>query len=137
MILADSNVLSETSKLVPDPRALEWVEANEVQLYVPTVVLAELRYGCEKLPASAKRRELEAWLSALIVRYDQKILPFARESAEAHGVLRARLKSLGKPASAPDSYIAAMALALDVPVATRNVKHFEWTGARLINPWEA
>ena len=136
MILADSNVLSETIKLAPDPCVLRWIEANEVRLYMPTVVLAELRYGCEKLPVSAKRKGLEVWLSALIVRYDQKILPFAREAAEAHGVLRARLKAFGKPVSAPDSYIAAMALALDVPVATRNVKHFEWTGARLINPWE-
>lgn len=137
MILADANVLSETSKKLSTANVLAWIAQHEREIHVPTVVLAELRYGCEKLPASAKRRELEHWLAALTLRFEKRILSFDRAAAEAHGKLRARLKALGKPANAPDSYIAAMALALECPVATRNVRDFQWTGTALVNPWEA
>lgn len=36
-----------------------------------------------------------------------------------------------------DALLAAQALSRDCPVATRNTRDFEWTGARLINPWTA
>ena len=136
MILADTNVLSETSKVHRDPRVLDWIEANWADLHLPTPVLAELRYGCEKLQDSAKRRDLESWLADLTIRLEVRILPFDRQAAEAHGILRAKLRAMGKPCPPTDSYVAAMALSLDCPIATRDVGDFEWTGAKLINPWE-
>lgn len=135
MILADTNVLSETSTSRPNPRVLRWIGEHLPQLYLPTPVLAELRYGCAKLPASAKRRDLEAWLSDLTIQFADRILAFDQPAAEAHGVMRARLKAMGKLCPANDSYIAAMALAHNCPVATRNVPDFESTGVALIDPW--
>ena len=35
-----------------------------------------------------------------------------------------------------DTLLAAQALALDVPFATRNAVHFEDTDVSIINPWE-
>ena len=136
MILADSNVLSETSKTDPDRKVAGWIAAHLAQLYLPTPALSELRYGCEKLPQSAKRRDLEVWLADFLLLFEDRILPFDKAAAEAHGVLRARLKEIGKPCSPTDSYIAAMALALDCPVATRNTDDFQWTGVTILNPWE-
>ena len=136
MILADSNVLSETSKADPDRKVLGWIAARLPQLYLPAPALSELRYGCEKLAKSAKRRALEKWLADLLVQFEDRILPFDCNAAEAHGELRARLKAIGRPCPPTDSYIAAMALALDCPVATRNVDDFQWTGAALLNPWQ-
>ena len=136
MILADANLLSETSRLRPDRQILFWIETNIEQLHLPAPALAELRYGCAKLPASAKRRELETWLADLITLFEDRILPFDQSAAEAHGTLRARLKAQGKPCPPSDSYIAAMALSLACPLATRNVRDFEWTGVALINPWD-
>ena len=137
MILADANLLSETSKPRPDPQVVEWLVSNFARVFLPTPVLAELRYGCEKLPPSAKRRELEDWLADLTIQFDDRIVSFDRRAAEAHGALRARLKAIGKPCPPSDSYIAAMALAFDCPLATHNVKDFEWTGVALIDPWTA
>jgi len=135
LILADTNVLSETSTSRPNPHVLQWIGENIPQLYLPTPVLAELRYGVDKLPASAKRRDLEAWLANLTIQFAYRVLAFDQPAAEAHGAMRARLKAAGKHCPANDSYIAAMALARNCPVATRNVSDFQWTGAALIDPW--
>jgi predicted nucleic acid-binding protein len=135
LILADANLLSEPTKLEPDIRVLAWLEMNFDQIYLPTPVLAELRYGCEKLTQSAKRREFESWLADLTTKLEERIVTFDQRAAEAHGVLRARLQQLGKPCPPSDSYIAAIALSHDCELATRNEKDFQWTGVRLVNPW--
>lgn len=136
MILVDANLVSETSRLRPEPSVLVWIEANMEQLYLPAPALSELRYGCSKLPPSAKRQELETWLADLLIAFGNRIVPFDKNAAEAHGVLRARLKAAGKPCPPSDSYIAAIALSLACPLATRNVRDFASTGVELINPWE-
>ncbi len=136
MILVDTNVLSETSRLDPDRGVTKWLADRRSQLRIPAVVLAELRYGVEKLPVSRQRTDLERWLARLTADFEGRILPFDRKAAEAHGRLRARLKGLGKPMDAPDSHVAAIALSLGAPVATRNLKHFHHADIELINPWD-
>jgi len=39
------------------------------------------------------------------------------------------------PRSDRDAYIAATALVHDMTVVTRNVRDFEATGVKLLNPW--
>jgi toxin FitB len=137
LILLDTNVLSETSKPRRDANVMRWLIENDEQLWLPTIALAELHYGVEKLPPSRKRSRLEAWLTAQAHRYLNRTLAFDAAAAEAHGRLRARLKVIGKPMEAPDSYIAAIAIALGAPVATRNTEHFAHAGVTLIDPWQA
>jgi len=136
LIVLDTNVPSETSKSERNPNVMRWLDVHDDQLWLPTIALAELRYGVEKLAVSRQRTRLEAWLTAQAHRYLTRTLPFDAQAADAHGRLRARLKSMGKPMDAPDSYIAAIALSRGAPVATRNVGHFADAGVDLINPWE-
>jgi toxin FitB len=35
-----------------------------------------------------------------------------------------------------DMQLAAQAEAYGATIATRNVRDFEWTGVRVVNPWE-
>ena len=137
MILADTNVLSETSRLRPDPNVVRWLALHRQQLWMPTIALAELRYGVEKLPASRQREELDQWLVKLTADFAGRMAPFDQKAAESHGRLRARLKLIGKPMDAPDTYIAAIARSLRVPVATRNLTHFGHAEIELIDPWTA
>ena len=51
MILVDTNVLSELTRPTPEPRVIAWLEVNEPALALPTIALAELRYGIARLPA--------------------------------------------------------------------------------------
>lgn len=135
MILVDTNVLSETARPSPDARVLAWLKSETDQLRLPAIALAELHYGIAKLPQSRKRSELEAWLERIERQFARRIVSFDKAAAKTHGELRARLRSLGKPVDAPDSYIAAIALARNLPVATRNRAHFELSGVELIDPW--
>ena len=137
MIVLDTNVPSETSRLRPDPAVIRWLDGHRDEAWLPTIALAELRYGVEKLPPSRQRSELEHWLTALAGRFQRRMLSFDTTAAEAHGRLRARLKLMGKPIDAPDSYIAAIALSRGARIATRNIKHFEHAGVALIDPWTA
>ncbi len=137
MIVLDTNVPSETSKERSDPNVLHWLAANSDELWLPSIALAELRYGVEKLPDSRQKNHLKDWLTDVTYRYSSRILPFDAAAAEAHGCLRARLRTIGKPMDSPDSYIAAIALANGAPVATRNTSHFVHAGLDLIDPWRA
>jgi len=136
VIAIDTNVLSETSLKQPHPDVVAWLGRNQLRLWMPAVVLAELCYGVEKLPASRQRTELERWLARLRASFESRILPFEEKAAETHGRLRARLKRLGKPMNAPDSYVAAIAISLGIPVATRNISDFQHADLELIDPWE-
>ena len=45
MILLDTNVLSELTKPTPSVQVVTWLAVNEPSLAVPTIALAEVRYG--------------------------------------------------------------------------------------------
>ena len=136
MILVDTNVLSETSRRQPDPNVIRWLARHRRRLRMPAIALAELRYGVEELPPSPQRTALELWLTRLTAMFEGQILPFDARAAEAHGRLRARLKRLGRPMDATDSYVAAIARSQGIPLATRNLKHFELAEIALIDPWK-
>ncbi len=136
MILVDTNVVSETSRLRPNADVGGWLLANDADLRMPAMVLAELRYGVEKLDIGGPRTALEAWLTKLTDHFARRTVPFDAKAAEAHGRLRAHMRRTGRALDAQDGYIAAIALSRDVPIATRNVRDFQGTGVKLINPWE-
>jgi len=58
MILLDTNVLSELTRPAPVSRVVKWLEANEPRLALPTIALAELRYGIARLPEGKRKQSL-------------------------------------------------------------------------------
>ncbi|TIP21905.1 MAG: type II toxin-antitoxin system VapC family toxin, partial [Mesorhizobium sp.] len=46
-------------------------------------------------------------------------------------------ENLGRPVSLSDAMIAAICLAHDATLATRNVRDFDELGLKLVNPFEA
>ena len=60
--LVDTNVLSEPQQKIPSLKVIEWLRHHEAQLYTSTIVIAEIAYGIDDLPASGKRTRLENWL---------------------------------------------------------------------------
>ena len=67
MILLDTNVISAVMQKSPDEAVVSWLDQQSLQdLWLPSVVVFELRYGVASLPVSRRRRTLEEGLDALL-----------------------------------------------------------------------
>lgn len=135
MILVDTNVWSELTKPRGSPAVLAWLEANDEDLALSTLVIAEIRYGIELLGLSPKRLFLDAWVDGLQSRYYSQTWRFDSRDAYCYGHLAAMPEVKARKPQVIDVQLAAQALARDASLATRNVADFEWTGVKLVNPW--
>jgi predicted nucleic acid-binding protein len=136
LILLDTNVVSELMKPAPAPAVDRWYLLNEDETALPAIALAEMAYGIARLAEGARRTALEAKLIEWRLRYADRLPVFGATAALRFGPMLASAAAAGRPMALPDAQIAAMALEHDAAVATRNVRHFEAAGVRLINPWE-
>lgn len=136
MILLDTNVLSELTRPTPSVQVVTWLAVNEPSLAVPTIALAEVRYGISRLPQGRRRSSLLDFWRAACERFRGRILSFDRRAAEAYGDIAARAERSGRRLNVQDGQIAAIALVHRVQVATRNVADFEPSGVALVNPWD-
>ena len=136
MILLDTNIISEALKPGGDPKVKAWLDAQALEtLVLSTITLAELAFGIAAMPTGERRTRLRRALDEEITPlFDGRILSFDRPAAEAYGELRARARSLGKAISTADGYIAAIATAHHLAVATRDVSPFEAAQVQVISP---
>ena len=132
--IADANLLSEPTKLVPAPQVLEWLRLHEEQIVVTPVILGELEYGILLLPSSKRKKQLEVWFEK--IRATARCLDFDSKAASSWAHLLAHLKSTGHAMPIKDSLIAASAIAHNLIVATRNTRDFKNAQVPLINPFE-
>jgi toxin FitB len=132
-------VVSDLFKPRPNKYLTAWIEErDEESLFLSVLTLGEIRQGIEMLsPDSKKRMRYEQLLGDLRARFGGRILEIDHVVAEAWGELsgRSRIERRG-PLSTLDSLIAATAIVHRLVVATGNVRHFQRTGANVINPFE-
>ena len=138
MILVDTNVFSELTKPKPNNRVVDWLWSHRDETLLSTIVVAELTVGIRNTPGAAKRALLLPWLERLKEHHSDRIVPFDLATAERWGEFAAQVLIADQRVGSRqfDSLIAAQALTLDVPLATRNSRDFEATDMRVINPWE-
>lgn len=138
MIILDTNVISEILKKDhADRRVIDWfirVPMNEV--YTTSVTTAELLTGIALLPEGARKRRLGDSVQRFISLYLPRTLPFDAAAAPYYAAVCAQRRAAGRPVTIQDAMIAAIALACDATLITRDVKAFEHTGVKLFNPWE-
>jgi len=132
--LLDTNVLSEPIKSQPDMRILESLSKHDGKFATCSVVWHELCFGAARLTASKKRSAIEAYLEEA-VRTILPILPYDQEAATWHARERARLSKRGRPPSAADGQIAAIASVNDLIVVTANVKDFRRFKDLVVEDW--
>ncbi len=135
MILLDTNVLSELTKPSPDPTVVAWLGHREPALAIPTIAIAEMAYGIEKLTEGSRRKRLRKALERLAESFEDRVMAFDLRAAWAYGNILASARRAGRPMSVPDTAIAAIARIHDCELATRNEKDFQTTGVALVNPW--
>jgi toxin FitB len=136
--LLDTNVISELVAKHPGAGVIAWVRSvDEEQLYLSVITIGEIKKGIEKLPASPRKDELNLWLANdLLKRFEHRLLPVDVDGMLVWGELTARLERSGRILPAIDGLIAALALAGNFTLVTRNMDDFAGTGVQLFNPWE-
>ena len=137
MIIADTNVLSEPLRRDPDARVLAWLLANQADLAVTTITVAELLFGAIRLPEGRRRRLLLASIEELMLEAGDRLLTFDERAARAAAELRMERESAGRPTSTEDLMIAAIARTHGAFVATRNTSDFGGFGVGVLDPWQA
>lgn len=137
MILLDTNVVSEPLRPHAAPEVLAWIDAQAIEtLYLSAITLAELRFGVLAMPDGRRKDGLQRHLDERVVPlFGDRILPFGVEAAATYADLRVRARAAGKAIGTSDGYIAAIALAHGLTVATRDTSPFLAAGLNVINPW--
>lgn len=137
MILLDTNVLSALMRTRPDPAVVAWLDGQAPEsIWTTAVNVFEIRFGIELLPASRRRRTLEAAFEAML-RDDLAghVAAFDSAAAEEAAALAARRQRIGRTVDLRDTQIAGIALARRAALATRNVRHFDGLNVDVVSPW--
>ena len=135
-VLVDTCVVSELSRPAGASLVRERVaRMSERDLYLSVVTVGELAKGVALLSAGPRRDRYADFLDGLVKRYRQRVLTIDVETARLWGEATAAAMRCGVVVGAADGLIAATALRHGLAVMTRNVRDFEHTGARTVNPW--
>ncbi|WP_372027432.1 PIN domain-containing protein [Tistrella mobilis] len=134
--LLDTNIISNVTKPTPSAALLDWLaEQADQDLYISSLTVAEISRGVLEKPAGKRRRELEKWFEGPDgpqALFAGRVLPFDEKAGLAWAKLMADGKARGRPRSALDTIIAAIAEANGCVVVTDNERDFE--GVEIINP---
>lgn len=135
MIFLDTNVVSESLRKAPDTAVMAWLVRNDAELALPTVTIAEIAFGIAKIRSDQRATGLEHGLASWRHRFADRIFAFTEVAALAYGDIMSTALQKGRPMSAPDGMIAAIALTNGGSLATRNVADFTTTGLDVVSPW--
>jgi len=134
MFLADTNAVSELRKgAKADPGVVTFFRGAEQQVFLPVMVIGEVRFGAERLKRKGdlpQAQRVEEWFQSIMREYLLRILDFDLQCAKMWGALMGV-----NDQHIVDRQIAAIALVYDLTVLTRNTAHFAGTGVRLLNPF--
>jgi toxin FitB len=137
--LLDTKIISNVTKPTPSNALLAWMaEQNDDDLFIATLTIAEIRRGLLEKPSGKKRTLLEAWFTGPEgpqALFAGRVLSFDEKAALLWARLMADGTTKGRPRSALDMIIAAVAEANGCVVVTDNEKNF--AGLGFVNPLRA
>jgi predicted nucleic acid-binding protein len=136
MFLLDTNVVSELKRARADANVIRWLSDQLLSdLHISVITVGELRRGIVRLEPGRRRDDLDFWLEDMILRYDQRILPVDLAVTERWATLAELNRAAGRTSEMTDELIAATAHVHGLNIVTRNVRHFEHSGCRVLSPW--
>lgn len=132
----DTNVVSEPTKAVQNPRVIAFLREQSAVLWLPSVVVHEMEHGIQMLPQGQRRNRLRGMVDGIVASFSDRILPLERNGAEWAAIYRVQAHHEGRQLRLSDALIAGIAKANDLTIATRNVRDFDGLGIPIVNPWE-
>ncbi len=135
--LLDTNILSELRRRRPEPKVLEFIAGQPLELlYISVVTLAEIRFGIEQLPELPRRSELNDWLAHKVrPMFEQRVLPITEDVMLKWRLLVQEGRKTGHTFSQPDLIIAATGLHHGLSVVSRDTAEYLMARAPVFNPW--
>jgi toxin FitB len=138
VIILDTNVISELMRDGANPVVQVWARnQRRDDLVTTTINVMELRGSIDKLPASRRRRELDAALDRTLNEFfGGRVLKFDLKAAYAAAEWQALRRRLGRTIPTTDAQIAGIAISRRIPIATRDVYDFEGLPIKVMSPWD-
>ena len=134
--LLDTNIISNVVKLEPYESLLAWwAEQRDEDLFIASLTIAEIRRGILEKPRGKKRDALDAWFSGPQgpqALFAGRVLSFDDKAGLIWARLMADGGAAGRPRSALDMIVAAVAGANDCVIVTDNERDFD--GLQVLNP---
>ena len=134
MYLLDTDVVSVLRRPDRHPAPTKWLQTQRpADVFISVVTLAELERGLSQQrrhdPEFA--RHLAAWMEQTTASFADRVIGVDPAAARLWGRMSGDIGHFNV-----DLLIAATALVHGLCVVTRNVRHFEPTGVRVLNPFE-
>jgi predicted nucleic acid-binding protein len=134
--LLDTNIISNVTKRDPSESLMVWMaDQADKDLFISALTVAEILRGLLEKPAGRKRNQLESWFfgpEGPPALFAGRVLPFDEKASLIWARLMAEGTAAGRPRSALDMIIAAVAEANECVVVTDNEKDF--AGLKFVNP---
>lgn len=125
----DTNICSYILRRHPVSMIERFAALERSQVWLSSIVAAELRFGASKLASMRFSAAVEAWLAGFDVR------PWPVEASHHYAQIRTALERAGKPVGAMDMLIAAHAMAEDSAIITNNAREFLRVPGLAVQEW--
>jgi predicted nucleic acid-binding protein len=136
MYLLDTVALSALMKPGSAPAAERWLASVDLDdLHVPAPVLGEIARGIARLSEGPRKARLREAYQEHVAPLVASCPAFDAEAAIIWGELMGAGDAAGRQLPIIDAQIAAIALAHELTVVTRNVRDFVPMGVPTIDPW--
>lgn len=122
----------------PAGAVVEWFDRNPAPaLFTSAVSRAEIELGLALMAPGRRQAQLGKAASAMFEEeFGGRCLPFDERAAVHYARIVAGRRRAGRPVSVEDAQIAAIALAHDLTLATRNTADFvAIDGLAVADPW--
>lgn len=134
MFLLDTDVVSLLRRPDRHPSPARWLRAQRARdIFISVITLAEMERGLalQKRRNPAFANDLSAWMEQAMANFADRIIGVDMAVARLWGRMSGDIGHFNV-----DLLIAATAKVHGLTVVTRNVRHFEPTGARVLNPFQ-
>lgn len=135
--LLDTNILSELRRPKPNPKVVDFVASQPLDLlFVSIVTFAEIRFGIECVAEAGHRAALNDWLTHKVrPMFEQRALAVTEDIMLKWRLLVEDGRKAGHTYSQPDLIIGATALHHGLTVVSRDTNDFAKARVTVLNPW--
>jgi len=131
MVLLDTDILIGLLRNNKEAvRTISNLLAKHIILFTTSINTAELYFGARLSEKSQENLEAVDKLTKTI-----NIIPFELNHSKIYGEIRSDLQKKGEIINELDIFIATIAIEKDLPIITRNTKHFERIMRLTVDTW--